>query len=159
MAVLTTVWLGCTVNASFAAVPGVMSNAALAADVRPVAPALSAYPVPARAILRSANVAMPLTAVFVSVPARTPPIGFVPMATVTAVDAVVTVLPNASCTATCTLGVIARPATVVLGCTLQPSLLGVPAVILNAVLIAPARPFAVAASVLPLPALSGMRSG
>src|SRR5712691_447134 len=38
--------LGCTVKASFAAAPALMLNAPLVAPVRPVADAVSVYPVP-----------------------------------------------------------------------------------------------------------------
>src|SRR5256885_1587191 len=68
-------------------------------------------------MLRSEKVATPLTAATVVVPERVPLAGLVPIATVMLVVAVVTVLPWASWTATCTPGVIAAPAAALLGCT------------------------------------------
>ena len=47
--------------------------------------------------------------------------GLVPIATVMLVVAVVTVLPCASWTATCTAGVFAAPATALLGCPMKAS--------------------------------------
>src|SRR5256884_8474626 len=70
-------------------------------------------------MLRFAKVATPLTAATVVVPARVPLAGLVPIATVMLVVAVVTVLPWASWTATCTAGVIAAPAAALLGCTVK----------------------------------------
>src|SRR5438477_547904 len=72
-------------------------------------------------MLRFAKVATPLTAATVGVPARVPLAGLVPIASVMLVVAVVTVLPWASWTATCTAGVIAAPATALLGCTVKAS--------------------------------------
>ena len=59
---------------------------------------------------RVEKLATPLTAATVSVPDSVPPPGLVPIATVTLAVELVTVLPNASCTATCTAGTIATPA-------------------------------------------------
>src|SRR2546426_1073237 len=61
-------------------------------------------------MLRLEKVATPLTAATVVVPERVPLAGLVPIATVMLVVAVITVLPWASWTATCTAGVIAAPA-------------------------------------------------
>src|SRR5207247_67690 len=72
-------------------------------------------------MLRFAKVATPLTAATVVVPARVPLAGFVPIATVLLVVAVVPVLPWASWMATCPVGVIALPATALLGCTMKAS--------------------------------------
>src|SRR5438128_12129500 len=72
-------------------------------------------------MLRSEKVATPLTAATVVVPERVPLAGLVPIATVMLVVAVVTVLPWASWTATCTAGVIAAPAAALLGCTVKTS--------------------------------------
>src|SRR5438128_11089424 len=72
-------------------------------------------------MLRSEKVATPLTAATVVVPARVPLAGLVPIASVMLVVAVVTVLPWASWTATCTAGVLAAPATALLGWTVKPS--------------------------------------
>src|SRR5436190_713175 len=78
---------------------------------------------------------------------RAPLAGLVPIATVMLVVAVVTVLPWASWTATCTAGVIAAPAAAVLGCTVKTSFAAAPALMLNAVLVALVRPVADAISV------------
>src|SRR6185369_9439752 len=59
---------------------------------------------------RVENAATPFTAATVVVPDSVPPPGLLPMATVTLAVELVTVLPNASCTATCTAGLIAAPA-------------------------------------------------
>src|SRR5207302_8774477 len=56
------------------------------------------------------------------------PIWFVPIATVTFPVNPVAVFPCASCAVTCTAGVIAAPAAVVLGCTENTSCVAVPAV-------------------------------
>src|SRR2546427_11587221 len=72
-------------------------------------------------MLRLEKVATPLTAATVVVPARVPLAGLVPIATVMLVVAVVTVLPWASWTVTCTAGVIAAPAAALLGCTVKTS--------------------------------------
>src|SRR2546426_514918 len=93
-------------------------------------------------MLRLEKVATPLTAATVVVPARVPLAGLVPIATVMLVVAVVTVLPWASWTATCTVGVIAAPAAVLLGCTVKTSFAAAPAPMLNALLVAPVRPVA-----------------
>src|SRR5437867_12729837 len=70
-------------------------------------------------MLRLKKVATPLTAATVVVPERVPLAGLVPMATVMLVVAVVTVLPWASWTATCTAGVFTAPAAALLGCTVK----------------------------------------
>src|SRR5207249_8676754 len=88
----------------------------------------------------------------VVVPASVPLPGFVPIASVTFPVNPVAVLLLASSAVTCTAGVIAAPADVVLGCTENTSCVAVPAVILNAVLVA--LPAPVAVSVYPVPALS-----
>src|SRR6266566_10162033 len=100
-------------------------------------------------MLRSEKVATPLTAATVFVPARVPLAGLVPIATVILLVAVVTVLPWASWTATCTAGVIAAPAAALLGWTVKTSFVAGPTVtlMLNALLVAPVRPVAGAVSV------------
>src|SRR5207247_9927302 len=98
-------------------------------------------------MLRFAKLATPLTAATVVVPARVPLAGLVPIATVMLVVALVTVLPWASWTATCTAGVIAAPATASLGCTVNTSFVAAPALMLNALLVAPVRPVADAVTV------------
>src|SRR5436853_304578 len=98
-------------------------------------------------MLRFAKVATPLTAATVGVPARVPLAGLVPIATVMLVVAVVTVLPWASWTVTCTAGVIAAPAAALLGCTVKTSFAAAPTPMLNALLVAPVRPVAAALTV------------
>src|SRR2546428_758423 len=73
--------------------------------------------------------------------------GLVPIASVMLVVAVVTVLPWASWTATCTAGVIAAPAAALPGCTVKTSFAAAPTLMLNALLVAPVRPVADAVSV------------
>ena len=82
-------------------------------------------------MLRLLKVATPATALTVSVPDRVPPPGFVPIARVTALVAVVTVFPAASCTVTATAGVIVAPDTVFDGCTVNASFAAAPAVMLT----------------------------
>src|SRR5947209_8991466 len=105
-------------------------------------------------MLRSEKVATPLTAATVVVPERVPLAGLVPIATVMLVVAVVTVLPWASWTATCTAGVIAAPAAALLGCTVKASFATGPTPILNALPLALVRPDKDAVSVEPVPGLS-----
>src|SRR5437870_12446009 len=80
------VLLGCPVNTSCVALPAVMLNAVDVGSVRPPLDATSVYPVPALSIERPENVATPLTAATVAVPASVPPLGFAPVATVTFPD-------------------------------------------------------------------------
>src|SRR6266566_4626648 len=103
-------------------------------------------------MLNVENVATPPLAATVVVPASVPPLGFVPIATVTFSVNPVAVLLLASSAVTCTAGVIAAPADVVLGCTEKTSCVAGPAVMLNAVLVA--LPAPVAVRVYPLPTLS-----
>src|SRR5438874_1712545 len=98
-------------------------------------------------MLRFEKVATPLTAATVLVPARGSVAGLVGIASVMLVVAVVTGLPWASWTATCTAGVIAAPATALLGCTVKASFVAAPTPMLNALLVAPVRPVADAISV------------
>src|SRR5436190_23588230 len=104
-------------------------------------------------MLRVENVATPLAAATVVVPARAPPPGFVPIAAVTLPLNPVAVLPCASWTVTCTAGVIAAPAVVLVGCTVNPSCLAGPVVMLNGRKGAPLGPGAPVASGEPVPAL------
>src|SRR2546421_7871 len=108
-------------------------------------------------MLRLEKVATPLTAATVVVPARVPLAGLVPIASVMLVVAVVTVLPWASWTATCTAGVIAAPAAVLLGCTVKASFAAAPTLMLNSFHVAAATAIAAAASVDALPILSMLR--
>src|SRR5207249_2444090 len=107
---------------------------------------------PALSMLSPENVATPLTAAWVSVPASVPLLGFVPIATVMSPVNPVAVLPPASWAVTSTAGVIAAPAVVVLGCTENTSCVAVPAVMLNEIGSAPRTEVAV--RVEPVPALS-----
>ncbi len=98
-------------------------------------------------MLRSAKLAIPPTALRLTVPDRVPPPGFAPMATVITLVAVATVFPRVSCTATCSAGLMVVPTTVGLGCTVNASLTAAPAVTSNALLVPAASPVAAAASV------------
>src|SRR5438477_8287452 len=104
-------------------------------------------------MLRFAKVATPLTAATVGVPARVPLAGLVPIASVMLVVAVVTVLPWASWTVTCTAGVFIAPAAALLGCTVKTTFAAGPALMVNALLVAPARPVAVAGGATRVPAM------
>src|SRR6266576_2619701 len=92
------------------------------------------------------NVATPLAAVTVAVPARVPPPPFVAIATVTLPVNPVAVFPWASRAVTCTAGAIVAPAVALLGGTVNTSWLAVPGVMSNDVLVAVAMLAAVAAS-------------
>src|SRR5207248_3812350 len=87
-------------------------------------------------MLNPENVATPATAATTFVPASVPVLGLVPIATVTFPVNPVAVFPCASCAVTCTAGVITAPAAVVLGSTVNTSWVAVPAVMLNAALVA-----------------------
>src|SRR5260370_12034749 len=100
---------GCVVKASLLGAPGVRLKALLVAPVRPVAAAVSVYPLPALSILRVENVATPFTAATVVVPDRVPLAGLLPTATVTIVAAPVTGFPAASSPIPATPGVTAPP--------------------------------------------------
>src|SRR5437762_10019018 len=75
--------LGSTLNTSCAAPPGVTLNPALGCVGRPVAAAVSVYPVPTLFTLRPASGGAPPTAGTEVVPDTGPPPGFAPSATVT----------------------------------------------------------------------------
>src|SRR4051812_18830141 len=68
---------------------------------------------------RLENDAEPVTADTVVVPDSVPLPGLVPIATVMLALELVTVFPNASCTVTCTAGLIATPAVAVVGWTVN----------------------------------------
>src|SRR5436309_10490853 len=87
-------------------------------------------------MLRFAKLATPLTAATVVVPARVPLPGLVPIATVMLVVAVVTVLPWASWTVTCTAGVFIAPAAALLGCTVNTSFAAGPVLTWTTLLVA-----------------------
>ena len=99
---------------------GAMLNAALVALIRGTEDATSVYPLPPLLIDRPGKLATPFTGFTVVVPDSVPPPGFAPIATVTALVALVTVLPEASWTATA--GAIASPAIALPGCTVKRSL-------------------------------------
>src|SRR5438034_1079389 len=93
------------------------------------------------------KVATPATAAAVAVPERAPPAGFVPIATVTAPLKPGTGFPRASRAVTCTAGVMAAPAVVLLGCVVKASWAADPGVTAKAALVVPERLPAVADSV------------
>src|SRR5919108_3953754 len=95
-------------------------------------------------MLKVENLATPATAATVFVPDRVPVLGLVPSATVMLPVKPVAVFPCASWVVTCTAGVIAAPAAVLVGCTLNTSCVAVPAVMLKAALAAVAKPLALA---------------
>src|SRR5438309_703741 len=98
-------------------------------------------------MLRVAKEIRRLSGRAVGVRARVQLAGMVPIASVMLVVAVVTVLPWASWTATCTAGVIAAPAAALLGCTVKTTFAAAPTLMLNALLVALVRPVAAAVNV------------
>src|SRR2546422_214994 len=105
-----------------------MSNGVLVIGPSPPpALAVSVYPVPVLLILRTKNVATPLTAATGLVPLSVPPPGLAPSAKVTSPVKPVATLPRASSARTFTAGLIWRPAIVVLGCVPNTSCVAVPA--------------------------------
>ncbi len=123
-----------------------MSNAVLVTAVKPVALAVSVYPVPVLLRLKSKNVATPLTAVTGVVPPSVAPPGLLPSATLTLPAKLVARLPSASSARTFTAGVMRRFATVVTGCWLNASWVAVPGVMLKTLLVAVFKPVALAVS-------------
>ena len=101
----------------------------------------------ALSMVRLLKVASPFDAARVNVPPSNPFLGLSPSATVTLLVAVVTRLPPASCTSTCTDGLITVPALVVEGCTKKASFVAPPIAMSKAGEIVPLRPAAVALSV------------
>src|SRR5262245_823982 len=89
---------------------------------------------------RLENVATPADATTVVVPESVPPPGLVPIATVMQAVGPVRMLPNATCTATCTAGQIAAPAITVVGCTVKPTWDAAAGVMLNGSDVAPVSP-------------------
>src|SRR5437762_2481137 len=132
---------GCTRHNSCHRVPSYVFMAALLVLPAPVA--VRVQPAPAVSMPFPARRASDLTAATVFVPDKVPVLGFVPIATVTFPVNPVAVLPFPSWAVTSTAGVIAAPAVVVLGCTLNTSCVAVPAVILNAALVVLPAPVAV----------------
>ncbi len=98
-------------------------------------------------MLSPGNVATPATAATVVVPERVPLPGFAPSATVTLPVKAGSVLPSASSAVTCRAGVIDAPAAVLLGCVVNTSCVAVPGVMVNAALVVPVAPVALAVSV------------
>jgi hypothetical protein len=98
-------------------------------------------------MLKGLNVATPFTALTVVGPERIPAAGFDPSATVTGAAKLGAGFPNASCTLTCTAGVIGAPAGVVVGCTVNASRLAGPGTMSNGVVAAAGSPVVVAVSV------------
>src|SRR5438270_291062 len=101
-------------------------------------------------MLRPGKVVTPATAVTVVVPESAPFPGFAPNA--------VAEFPSASCAVTCTAGVIAAPAMVVVGGTVNASCVAAPGVTLKAALVwvSPAAP---AVKVYALPTLLMLNPG
>src|SRR6185295_7338782 len=83
--------------------------------------------------------ATPPDAATVVVPESVPPPGLVPIATVMLALEVVTVLPNASCTTTCTTGEIATPAVACVGSPVKATCAAAATEMLKAELLAPVR--------------------
>src|SRR5437016_3532552 len=88
-------------------------------------------------MLSPGNVATPATAATAVVPERVPLPGFAPSATVTLPAKPVAVFPCPSSAVTCTAGVIAAPAAVLLGCTVKLSCVAVPGAMVNEVDVVP----------------------
>ena len=93
------------------------------------------------------KLATPLTAGTVVVPPRVLPPGLVPSAMVTLPTKPVTRFPWASRALTCTAGLMVRPATALLGCTVKASCVAAPAAILKSLLVPPLSPVAGAVAV------------
>src|SRR5512140_2245811 len=90
---------------------------------------------------RLEKVATPALAATVVVPESAPPPGLVPMPTVMLAVEPVTVLLKASCTVTCTAGLIATPAVVVFaGWTVNASLVAAAGLMVNVEEVAPVSP-------------------
>ncbi len=92
-----------------------MSKGVLVAPRKVPPEAVRVYPEFAGRIERSLKVATPLTAFTVVVPKSVAPIELPPSATVTVSLALMTALPKVSVIVTTTAGVIAPPATALLG--------------------------------------------
>ncbi len=102
---------------------------------------------PVLSMLSVPNVATPPAALTIEVPDNVPPAGLVPIATLTLPVNPVTRFPSASRALTCTAGTIARPAVVAVGWVVKTSWLAGAGVMLNALLVAPLNPLAVAVRV------------
>src|SRR5437868_6482722 len=86
---------------------------------------------------RLENVATPDDAATVAVPDSVPPPGLAPIASAMLAVELVTVLPRASCTATCTAGEMLNPAVVLVGWAVKASFEAAAAVMLNPEEVAP----------------------
>src|SRR5947208_1572160 len=140
---------GCVVNATFVAGGGGAAEVVKVALVAPVslaALALDERRVRALLMLNVENVATPLTAFTLVVPASVPPPGFAPSATVINPVKPVTTFPASSSADTRSAGIVC-PACVVCGCVVNARFVAGGAVILNAVLVAPVKPDALATNV------------
>src|SRR5690348_8668031 len=142
-----TVVPGSVPKTSCVAAAGVMLNDALVAVLKPVALALSQYPLLVLSSVRVVNVATPLTAPTDVVPPSVLPPGLFPSATVTVPLKEGARFPDASSTDTCTAGASTTPAVLATGCTVKASCRAAPGVVSNAVLVAELTPGAVAVSV------------
>src|SRR5207245_5572373 len=114
---------------------------------QPVADAVSAAPLVVLSRGRSPQLPMPPSAASVVVLPSVLPPGLLPSATVTGPVKLGTTLLAASSALTCTAGLIAAPATVVDGCTVNTSWVAVPGVMSNALLVTGAKPEAAAVKV------------
>jgi len=103
--------------------------------------------VPTLSILTFANVATPLTAATLVVPTSVPPPGLLTIASAMLPVNGAAMLPCASCAVTCTAGVIAAPEVAPEGWTVNTSWAAAPGVMLNAALVLPVSPLALAARV------------
>ena len=137
---------GDVVNWSVAGAAAVTANVALVTVVKPLAAAVSVYPTPGALMLRLVKFTTPLTAATDRVPVSVPPPEFVPIAMVTVLEALLTMLLSASRISTWTWGITA-PTAVEVGCSLNASCVGPPLVTLNAMLVALGSPVALATSV------------
>src|SRR5687767_8830237 len=108
--------------------------------------------------LRLPKAATPDTALTVVVPERVDPPGLLSSATVMARVSPVTVLPNASCTATRTGGAMGVFTEALDGCTVKASRVGAPALTLKAAEEAPVSPAALPERVYPAAARSTDKS-
>src|SRR3989442_1040509 len=111
--------------------------------VLPAPVAVGVEPVLPLWMLNPEKVATPATAATVLVPDKVPLLGFVPIATVMFPVNPVAVLPLPSWAVTWTAGVIAAPATVLVGSTLKTSAVAAAGVMLNAALVVLPAPVAV----------------
>src|SRR2546427_613120 len=135
------VLVGSTLKTSAAAVAGVRSEERRVGNEGSAAG--SAYHFNTLSMPSPEKVATPATAAWVSVPASVPLLGFVPIATVMFPVNPVAVLPFPSWAVIWTAGVIAAPATVLVGSTLKTSAAAVAGVMLNAALVVLPAPVAV----------------